>query len=193
MKAFLNYTILTFSLGFTLFNIGCSNKSSSNNGTVAPTYYMSNGTCYSSSSAQPVSQVYCANTCNSGYGGVNNGYNNGYGNNSGYYMNNGYCYTSNGQPTNMSYCSQNQGCSNTNSSGNYMSNGVCYSPNGQQLNSSYCNNNMNGNGYGQQANGACYGNYIYNNGGYPQTVQCNGYNCSGYTLTDSSGRQVYCQ
>lgn len=40
----------------------------------------------------------------------------------------------------------------------------------------------------------CYGYFVYNNGGYPQVVQCYVTNCRGYTLIEySTGLSVTCQ
>lgn len=100
--------------------------------------------------------------------------------NSGYYMNNGICMNNMGQQVTPSLCMNNGGMGSY-----YYSNGSCYSSAGQMVPVNYCSN-MGYNGYSQQ----CVGSYYWNG----QMVQCNGSNCTGYSLVSvQSGQTVYCQ
>ncbi len=133
-------------------------------------------------------------------------YPNNYSNSNSYtFGSDGQCYSSGGQIVQSTYC---------NSTGFTMNGDVCYSSTGQVASNTYCNNNFNNNqfnnslygnngnigngnygsagygygGYGQQ----CYGVYYYQGYSGYQPVQCNGMNCSGYTLANQQGQTVMC-
>jgi hypothetical protein len=111
-----------------------------------------------------------------------------------YSMLNGGCYDN----VSRTYVAANL-CSGVGATGNtgYMyQNGLCYSTTtGQQVQVNYCNNVAGGvNGVNGMYGTQCVGTYIYNQGGYPTYVNCNGTNCRGYTLIEATTqRQVYCQ
>jgi hypothetical protein len=101
-----------------------------------------------------------------------------------YVYQNGACY----DQTNQRYADPAL-CSNALNSGFTYVNGVCtQTTTGAQSPPGYCQNN--GVGGAQQ----CYGQYIYNQNGNYQQVQCAGANCRGYTLiSQTTGQQVVCQ
>lgn len=87
--------------------------------------------------------------------------------------------TTTGQQVDQSLCQQQVG-----NTGYTYNNGMCIATaTGQQVAPNLCQQQTGG----QQQ---CFGMYRDQ---YGQTGQCNGQNCSGYTLFDSSGRQVFCQ
>lgn len=108
-------------------------------------------------------------------------------NTSAYYYSNGMCYVrATNQITDPSYCN------GLTTSQYYLQNGVCIdSRTGAQVPYNYCQGNTGGIGgrcegwYYYPANqqwGQCYTNY-----------QTNTNNCSGYTMINQQGQQVYCQ
>lgn len=112
-----------------------------------------------------------------------------------YYMSNGTCFSNQTRrAVSTSYC--------YNTSSNYtLSNGTCYiTSTGRAVDISYCNDSYNNgsynNGYQNNYNttsSQCLGTYYTNTNGGVQTVNCNGTNCRGLTLYDSTGRFVTCQ
>jgi hypothetical protein len=156
-----------------LFQVACSKDSKGgNNPAPTVTYYLQNGSCYSST-GQPVAYNYCSHLT----GGTG-----------GYYINpsNGQCYSSTGQPVQLTYCQQTGG-----TGGYYInpSNGQCYSSNGQPVQLTFCQQTG---GMGGQA---CYGTYYYFDRQRNQWLsgQCNGADCRGYTLINAQGQTVTCQ
>ncbi|MGZ3727377.1 MAG: hypothetical protein ACXWQQ_16365 [Pseudobdellovibrio sp.] len=149
---------------------GCSkaNDTTSSTATTASThtYGVLGGSCYDYTSSTYVASTYCSTSTTNGYT-----------------LTNGICYSSGGVQVATGYCT-------STTTGYYSSNGSCYSSSTNQMVSSvYCSSNTTTSG-----NGACYGNYIYNQNGYMQYGVCNGSNCSGYTLIQvSTGQTVYCQ
>ena len=101
-----------------------------------------------------------------------------------YTMQNGQCYSSNGQIVNMQLCqTYGQGTGSY-----YMMNGQCYSNTGQIVNMQLCQNYGGGTGASTQCNGV----YYYYNQYSWQAVYCNGTNCSGYTVYNQQGQPVRC-
>lgn len=110
----------------------------------------------------------------------------------GYMISNGTCYTTAGQPVAPQYCN---GTAGTGVATQYYWNGssCVHSQTGQVVPSTYCQGVTGTVGVPGQVGGQCYGYYYYNSGYGWQLGQCAGSNCSGQTLYDQSGNQVYCQ
>lgn len=107
-------------------------------------------------------------------------------NSSAYYYSNGACYVrATGMQTDPSYCN------GQTTSQYYLQNGVCIdSRTGGQVPYNYCQGTIGG------ASQRCEGYYYYpmnNTQGYCQTYSNGFNNCSGYTLVNQYGQQVYCQ
>lgn len=148
-----------------------------------------------------VLQIGCSKKKNGGGGAVAN---------TGYYMNNGQCYTSNGQPVSINHCPNNGGLggygNNGGNNGYYMNNGRCFSVQNQEVAMTYCQNTTGGTnggfggyggfgggggggfgGYGGFGGGGGFGGYGGFGGG--GTSQCVGF----YYLTTGYGfESVYC-
>lgn len=152
-----------FALAVVLLASGCDKNSDTKPASINQ-YGMRDGSCYDYNSNMYVNTSYCNTNNNYGYGG-------GYGYGSGY----------------------NQG-------GYKWVNGACYNRDGYQVSSDYCNGSADGyNGGGGYYGGGyptskvCYGQYIYNSGGYMQYGMCYGTNCRGYTLIEAAtGQMVMC-
>lgn len=94
----------------------------------------------------------------------------------------GYCYNNSGQMVANTYCSQ------STNNGYYWMNGSCYNTMNQAVNPAYCTT-----ANGQPGTQSCVGTYYYSYYG-TQQINCNGANCSGYTLySPQTNQQVYCQ
>jgi hypothetical protein len=80
--------------------------------------------------------------------------------------------------------------SNCNKDGSYyLSNGTCHKYDGDDsVGMTYCGSNATN----TSTHGACYGQYYYFYQGQRIDGTCNGSNCAGYRLYNSSGRQVDC-
>jgi hypothetical protein len=161
-----------------LFSVGCDKKSednSNNKNNGLHQYGMREGSCY-----DYTDNVYTASiNCN----------NNAYGYNNNFVMQNGQCYSRNGQLVAIENC--------TNFDDNDNGYGGGYNGGG------YNGGGYNGGGYGggncggNQSNccsRSCYGNYIYTGSGYPQQGICYGSNCRGFMLLEvATGHYVNCQ
>ena len=102
-----------------------------------------------------------------------------------YYYSNGMCFVrSTNQQVDPSYCNSQT------TSPYYMMGGQCYSTQTRQIVPYYNCQSGNG-GMGQQ----CFGTYWYQHPQYGWIQgQCNGANCSGYTLyLQQGGQPIYCQ
>lgn len=120
-----------------------------------------------------------------------------------YYWSGNLCYSSaTGQPVATTSCPQT--CNTTTAvNGYYRVNNLCYSSyTGTTVADTYCAASCN-TGVNGTVTMQCVGQYIYNG----QTVTCANpatyaagayvgygvYNCAGATVSDSTGRQIYCQ
>jgi hypothetical protein len=177
----------------TPFLANCSpNSYSGGGGSSSPTYYLSNGICYSSATSQPVATTYCNSTC---------------GTNTGYTLNgNGMCYsTATGQQVATSFCTSSSTYPYTSGYGTTANScGTAGSGYGYPVTSGYTSPGYVGTGFtgysGYSAGigvgvgvgvgvSQCYGTFYSQNG---QAGVCNGSNCSGYILYNTSGVLVYC-
>ncbi|MCK6599590.1 MAG: hypothetical protein L6Q37_14595, partial [Bdellovibrionaceae bacterium] len=104
-------------------------------------------------------------------------------------LNGNICYSSaTGQQVATTLCTST--CNSAITGNYYWNGGICYSNLGQVMDSSYCLNNSNLGTISAQ----CVGEYIYNNAGFEQRVNCYGAICRGYTLIEPTTRRtVICQ
>ncbi len=118
----------------------------------------------------------------------------------GYYMNNGQCMATNGQPVPMNYCPNGGFGGYGTNTGYYMNGAQCMNAQNQVVAITFCQQQVGvggygggfggyGGGYGQQ----CVGFYYFNSGYGYQSVYCSGFDCSGYQLLNSLGQPVFCQ
>ncbi|MEK6554630.1 MAG: hypothetical protein AABZ31_05285 [Bdellovibrionota bacterium] len=109
---------------------------------------------------------------------------------SGYYLSNGYCYSSTtGQIVTTTYCS-----SATTTTGYYLSGGYCYSSTGQVVATSYCTTTTTTTGTtGGVTYAQCLGTYYYWSGYGYQPVYCTSTLCRGYMMYSQAGVATYCQ